>query len=170
MFSPHVVNSTESSIFQVAKWIFDFTAAQICSKFWILRCRLWLYFLTNKVVVQPISIHQIAEVYIWVPAVHFDTNLTSKIFLNPFLAKKILRYQKFIDSLWNDRSWRCTMPIYVQVKCVVLVQLHHQYTDSTAVQYVCPCGRFNQIWTAVRWRYTRGVTASVGLGHSTQDL
>ena len=70
----------------------------------------------------------------------------------------------------NCRSWRCIMPISVHVKCVVLVQLHHQYTDSTAVQYVCPCGRFNQIWTAVRWRYTRGVTAPVGLGHSTQDL
>ncbi len=45
------------------------------------------------------------------------------------------------------------MPIYVQVKCAVIVQLGHQYTDCTAVQYVCPCGRFNQIWTAVRWRY-----------------
>ena len=55
---------------------------------------------------------------------------------------------------------------YVQVKCAVIVQLGHQYTDCTAVQYVCPCGRFNQIWTAVRWRYTRGVTAPVGLGHS----
>ena len=99
MFSPHVVNSTESSIFQVAKWILDFTAAQIYSKFWNLRCRLYIHFLTNKVVVQPISIHQIAEVHIWVQAVHFDTNLTSKIFLNPYLAKKILRYQKFIDSL-----------------------------------------------------------------------
>ena len=43
-------------------------------------------------------------------------------------------------------------------------------TECTAVHYVCPCGRFNQIWTAVRWRYTRGVTAPVGLGHSTQDL
>ena len=32
------------------------------------------------------------------------------------------------------------MPIYVQVKCAVLVQMYHQYTDCTAVQYVCPCG------------------------------